>query len=74
MLPLSVFPLWGRELLTWLPFRYLYDFPVNVVLGRVSIGEWALGLGLALAWTSVIGLVGRAVWQRGELQYSGIGI
>jgi ABC-2 type transport system permease protein len=74
MLPLSVFPIWGRELLTWLPFRYLYDFPVNVVLGNVSVGEWALGLGLALAWTSVIGLVGRAVWQRGELQYSGIGI
>ena len=74
MLPLSVFPDWSREALAWLPFRYLFDFPVNVTLGRIPAGEWALGLLLALAWAGVIGLVGRSVWRRGELQYSGIGI
>ncbi len=74
LLPLSVFPEWSREILVWLPFRFLYDFPVNVSLGKIGVLEWLAGLGLTLAWAAVIGLVGRAVWKRGELQYSGIGI
>jgi len=74
LLPLSVFPDWAQRGLAWLPFRYLFDFPVNVTLGRVPVGEWLLGIALTLAWALVIGLAGRVVWHRGELQYSGIGI
>jgi ABC-2 type transport system permease protein len=74
MLPLSVFPIWARSGLDWLPFRFLYDFPVNVTLGRVSFTEWIAGLALALVWTAVIGWAARAVWRRGVYQYSGVGI
>jgi len=74
LIPLSVFPEWSRAILAWLPFRFLFDFPVNVTLGKIPAGEWALGLGLALAWAGVMALIGRVVWRRGELQYSGIGI
>ena len=74
LLPLSMFPLWAQDALTWLPFRFLYDFPVNATMGRVSAGEWAMGVALCLGWTAVLAAAGRLVWKRGDLQYSGIGI
>lgn len=74
LLPLSVFPEWAQVPLHWLPFRFLYDFPVNVALGRIDAGAWLQGLALCLVWTVLIGGVGRAVWRRGILGYTGVGI
>lgn len=74
LLPISVFPDWAQRVLAWLPFRFLFDFPVRVTLGRVSVGEWVTGVGLTLGWAFVLSFAGRMVWRRGELQYSGIGI
>ena len=74
MLPLSLFPEWAERLLSLLPFQYLFYFPVMTLMGAVSPGEWARGLLVALAWCAVIGLAGRAVWRRGYLAYTGVGI
>ena len=74
MLPLALFPDWSQPVLSALPFRYLFDFPVTALLGRLSPGEWALGMASTLAWCAVLGLVCRFVWRRGDLQYSGVGI
>lgn len=74
MIPLRMFPEWSQGPLHWLPFRFLYDFPANVTLGHVSTASWLEGLVLCLGWTAVLGLLGRVVWRRGDLQYSGVGI
>lgn len=74
MLPLSLFPDWARALLAWSPFPYLYDFPVNVLLGRIGPVAFAQGLGVTLAWSAAFALTGREVWRRGALEYSGVGI
>lgn len=74
LLPLAVFPEAAQPLLRWLPFRFFYDEPVGVLLGRVGVGAWLEGLGLCLAWTALLLLPARAVWRRGTLQYSGIGM
>jgi len=74
MLPLGLFPDWSQPLLAALPFRYLYDFPVNTLMGRVAAGEWLAGLGIGLAWWLAIGAVTRLVWRRGMFSYTGVGI
>jgi ABC-2 type transport system permease protein len=74
MLPLALFPDWAQPALDVLPFKYLYAFPATTLLGQVPPAAWARGLAVSLAWCAVAGLVCRAVWRRGTLQYSGVGI
>jgi ABC-2 type transport system permease protein len=73
-IPLALFPDSGRRILEALPFRYLFAFPVETLLGRVSPREWAAGMAVCLAWCAGFALVGRWVWRRGTLQYTGVGI
>ena len=74
MLPLAVFPSAMREVLEWLPFRYLFSFPVETLLGQLSFAEWLRGMAILVAWIAILALVGRSVWRRGERVYSGVGI
>jgi len=72
--PLSFFPDGARHLLEALPFRYLFSFPVEALLGRISVAEWGVGMAVGLGWCGIMAMVGRAVWRRGTLQYTGVGI
>lgn len=74
LLPLHLFPGWAQPLLDLLPFRFLYYFPTMTFLGRIDLGAWASGMGVALAWCAVLGLAAREVWKRGTLEYTGVGI
>lgn len=74
MLPLDLFPDWAQRVLDWLPFRYLFDFPVNTLLGRIGPAEWLRGVAVGLAWTAIAALGARFVWKRGEKAYTGVGI
>jgi ABC-2 type transport system permease protein len=74
LLPLSLFPAWSQAALHALPFRYLFAFPVDVLLGRVSGAEYAAGLGIAAFWCVVFAGISAAIWRRGTLQYTGVGM
>lgn len=74
ILPLSLFPAWSQPVLSALPFRTYFDFPVNVLFGRVAPAEWAIGMLVAVGWCAVMSLAGRLVFRRGDLQYTGVGI
>lgn len=59
ILPIGVYPEWSRELLEVLPFRHMYDVPLEIIIGssaenisRVILIEimWLLSLGLG-CWT-----------------------
>ncbi len=72
--PLALFPDGARLVLEALPFRYLFAFPVETLMGRISPAQWAVGAAIGLGWCAVMTVVGRAVWRRGTLQYTGVGI
>jgi ABC-2 type transport system permease protein len=73
-IPLDTFPAGVRGALRWLPFEYLFGFPVDTLMGRVEPGAWAWGMVVACAWTAgLAGLVSLA-WRRGTLRYTGVGI
>jgi len=73
-LPLSVFPEGVQQALRATPFPYLFSEPVATLLGERSVLAWAQALGVTLAWVGVFGAVAAAVFRRGRLRYSGVGI
>ncbi len=74
LVPLSLFPAWAIEPLMALPFPYLYWFPVRTLMGLVTFAEWTGGVAITAGWCAAILFLGRAVWKRGEIDYSGVGI
>jgi len=73
-LPLNLFPQWAQDVLAWLPFRFLFDFPARLMLGEIGVGEWGRDLLLCAAWCAFFELLRRIMWRRGQLQYTGVGI
>jgi len=74
MIPLSLFPPWARAILAWTPFPYLFAFPLDALFGRLSPADWARGMGLALGWCGGVAILGKILWRRGMIQYTGVGI
>lgn len=58
-LPLALFPDWLKSVSVFLPFRFLFSFPIEILLGKIAAGEiwtnmvimilWILGAGGVLA-------------------------
>lgn len=74
LLPLTLFPLWLREGIAWTPFPYLFAWPVETMLGTGKAGPFLPSLAMCMAWTLVLAVIGRIVWQRGDREYTGVGI
>src|SRR5207249_1877794 len=74
LLPLALFPAWARPALNALPFRYMFGFPVDVLLGRVAPADYAVGMTVAVAWCGISAAVATGVWRRGTQQYTGVGM
>ena len=74
LLPLSLFPAWSQTFLSALPFRYMFAFPIDALLGRLGAAEYAAGMAVALGWGAVLSGVTALVWRRGTLQYTGVGM
>jgi ABC-2 type transport system permease protein len=71
--PLSLMPHPVRILAEILPFRGMVGFPVELLLGRLTLSEAWTGLAIQAAWV-VVGLVlVRVVWRAGVRVYSAVG-
>jgi ABC-2 type transport system permease protein len=74
MMPMTLYPEWARAALHWLPFRYVFDVPVNVILGRIGFGEWLLGLVICAGWLAIVSAITALLWRRGSRAYTGVGM
>jgi ABC-type uncharacterized transport system permease subunit len=74
MVPLSVFPDAMQRPLHLLPFRFFFDFPARALMNRLTPAEWADGMALGAVWCAVFAGAAWAVWSRGRLRYTGVGI
>jgi ABC-2 type transport system permease protein len=74
MMPMTLYPEWARAPLHWLPFRYVFDVPVNVILGRIGFGEWLLGLVVCAGWLAIVSAITALLWRRGSRAYTGVGM
>lgn len=74
MIPLSLFPELLQKIVFYLPFPYLASFPIRCFIGRVTIDEYLLSIGIMAAWIVITAIIAAFVWRAGLKRYSGIGI
>jgi ABC-2 type transport system permease protein len=73
IVPIDLFPPAVIEALQVLPFRYMLSFPIEILLGRLSLAEIGRGLAVQMAWAGVFWLGYRLLWQRGLRRYGAVG-
>jgi ABC-2 type transport system permease protein len=57
VVPLALFPTWLQRLSDFLPFKYLYDFPLRLLLNQLEGSDVIKGLLISAAWTAALGIL-----------------
>jgi ABC-2 type transport system permease protein len=71
--PLGVLPPWLQTIASVLPFKWMFGFPLELVLGHMSQQEALIGFGMQGLWLAVSLVLLRAMWRAGTRRYSAVG-
>jgi ABC-2 type transport system permease protein len=71
--PLTLFPAPVRIAASALPFRWMVSFPVELLLGRLSLTATLQGFGIQAAWIVAVFCLFTVMWRRGVARYSAVG-
>lgn len=72
-LPLLFFPMWFQSLARFTPFYYWYSYPIDLLLGKMSLGNFIPSLLIHLFWLGVLWWSGKKMWLQAVKKYSAIG-
>jgi len=73
MAPISLFPESLRQIIVYTPFPYTIDFPVQLILGKLSQTEVLEGFLIQLGWVIVFGTLRVFMWRQGLKRYGAVG-
>lgn len=73
LVPLALFPGWAMSFLDWQPFRFMLSYPLEILLGTLSVQQIAYGFAMQILWTTFFVWLCWFTWRRGLRSYSAIG-
>lgn len=74
LIPLSFFPQNLKDALFLTPFPYLIDFPMNSLIGKITLSNYFIYLSISITWLLIFRFISHNLWKKGQYQYSGVGI
>lgn len=73
LVPLDLMPTWVQDIAAWLPFKWTFQFPIEVVIGRLDSAAILQGLGYQILWSVLLIGTLRLVWKPAVKQYTAVG-
>lgn len=73
LVPLALLPEWAQSVAAVLPFRWTFEFPIQVLIGRVDNMAILTGIATQFAWFAGMAFVFYFVWKRAIRRYSAVG-
>lgn len=73
LVPLSVMPEWVESSAAWLPFKWTFQYPIEVFIGKLGNAEMLAGLGYQLGWSVLLISSISLVWRRATRRYTAAG-
>jgi ABC-2 type transport system permease protein len=73
LVPMGVMPLWVQAVSNWTPFKWAFQFPIDVLIGQVTTQEMVKGFGFQLLWVAGLATVIKVVWSWATRRYSAVG-
>lgn len=63
LVPLWFFPQWGLAIVKALPFRYIYDLPMSLLVGGISGTEIWPAMAMQVGWAVLLLVLGQLAWR-----------
>ena len=73
LVPLPLMPHWAQSLAGWLPFKWTFYFPIQVLVGHMSSASLVGGLGMQALWTAIGSALVFACWRTTSRHYTAVG-
>ncbi len=73
LLPLTLMPAWSQTLAAWLPFKWTFYFPIEVLVGDYSNAQLVGGLGMQALWIAIGSALVFVCWRASVKHYSAVG-
>ena len=73
LVPLPLMPDWTQTLADWLPFKWSFYFPIEVLVGHLSAASLIGGLGMQLLWITIGALAVWVCWRASAKHYTAVG-
>jgi ABC-2 type transport system permease protein len=73
LVPLPLMPGWAEDVAAWLPFKWSFFFPIDVLVGDMTNRELLEGLGMQLLWIVILTGLFAVVWRYAIRRYSAVG-
>lgn len=73
LIPPDLFPPFVTRLSVWLPFRYTFSLPLEVLMGRLQGAILIQNLAVQTVWVGVFVGLYHLLWRRGLRRYSAVG-
>ena len=76
LIPMEFYPGWLERLMNFLPYKYIYYYPIQIFLNKCSGNIWEMWgkvLCIQLFWICALYLVYKLVWPRAIKRYCAVG-
>lgn len=73
LVPQALLPTWAQQLAVWLPFRWSFGFPIEIIIGKLSIPQILQGMGIQVLWGIIATVAFMVLWHAGIKRYSAVG-
>jgi ABC-2 type transport system permease protein len=73
LVPLPLMPEWAQNLADWLPFKWSFYFPIEVLVGHMSAASLIGGLGMQLLWITIGSVAVWICWRASARHYTAVG-
>lgn len=73
LVPLQLLPAWAQDAAAWMPFHWTFQFPIEVLIGRLDTAQMLAGVGYQAAWALGLGLLFTVVWRAAIRRYEAVG-
>ncbi len=73
LVPQALLPAWTQTIANFLPFRWSFGFPIEIIIGKLSLSQILTGIGIQCAWGLGAALVFGWLWRAGIKRYSAVG-
>jgi ABC-2 type transport system permease protein len=73
LVPLQLMPTWAQGIANWLPFKWTFYFPIEVLVGHLSVASLLSGLAMQVFWIVVGAVLVSIVWRASVRHYTAVG-
>lgn len=73
LVPMAFLPGWASDIAGVLPFRWVFGFPIESLVGELSAVQLLHGLGMQILWLATCGALVAVTWRFAVRRYAAVG-